>query len=141
MELDDRAAMRSIIKLSFMSEKICYYSKQFSRSTVASTAILPYLDSQSVRNLTTTHLECLKHILQTMLKHKPFPLVTVHDEFKAHPNNVNQVRWHYKEILADIADSYLLDDLLSQVHGAPGTFNKLSFNLGDQIRESNYGLC
>jgi hypothetical protein len=140
-ELDDRAAMRSIIKLSFMNEKIRYYSEQFRRSTVASTAILPYLDNQSVRNLTTIHLEELERTLQTMLKHKPFPLVTVHDEFKAHPNNVNQVRWHYKEILADIADSYLLDDLLSQVHGAPGTFNKLSFNLGDQIRKSNYGLC
>jgi hypothetical protein len=44
-----------------------------------------------------------------MLEHKPFPLVTVHDEFKAHANNINQVRWHYKEILAEIADSNVLD--------------------------------
>jgi hypothetical protein len=54
---------------------------------------------------------------------------------------MNWVRWQYKEILADIADSNLLDDLLSQIHGVQGTFNKLSNNLGDVIRNSNYGLC
>lgn len=63
------------------------------------------------------------------------------DEFKAHPNNINWVRWQYKEILADIADSNVLDDLLSQIFGMPVQFNRLSFNLGDQIREGEYGLC
>lgn len=63
------------------------------------------------------------------------------DEFKAHPNNVNWVRWQYKEILADLADSYLLDDLLSQIHGKPGVFSKMSQTLGNKIRESAYGLC
>jgi Ser/Thr protein kinase RdoA (MazF antagonist) len=63
------------------------------------------------------------------------------DDFKAHPNNINWVRYQYKEILAELADSNLLDDLLSQLHGVPGTFKKLSNNLGELIRESAYGLC
>ena len=51
------------------------------------------------------------------------------------------MRWQYKEILADIAEANVLDDLLSQIYGVPGSFNKLSFNLADLIREGEYGLC
>jgi hypothetical protein len=121
--------------------KIEYYVDQYRRSTLASAVFLPWLSLATTKFLDLEHLEALLTICKEMLKHKSFPLVTVHDEFKAHPNNVNWVRWHYKEILAEIADSNVLDDLLSQIHGVPGNFNKLSFNLGDQIRKSNYALC
>ena len=63
------------------------------------------------------------------------------DEFKCHPNYMNHLRYHYKEILADLADSNLIDDLLSQLYGQEGTFDKLSKNLGNKIRNSNYALC
>jgi hypothetical protein len=122
-------------------DPICEYLDHFERSTVADVVILPYLTSENTRYMSPEHLEKLATIVNGMLQYQPFELVTIHDEFKAHPNNVNWVRWQYKEILADLADSYLLDDLLSQIHGFPGTFNKLSHNLGDVIRESAYGLC
>jgi hypothetical protein len=121
--------------------QLAYYVEHYQRSTVADVVILPYLDSESVKALTTEHLKALAQIVQGMLQYSPFELVTIHDEFKAHPNNMNWVRWQYKEILAEIADSSLLDDLLSQIHGVPGTFKKLSNNLGDVIRNSAYGLC
>jgi hypothetical protein len=121
--------------------QLAYYVEHYQRSTVADVVILPYLDSESVKALTTGHLKALAQIVQGMLQYSPFELVTIHDEFKAHPNNMNWVRWQYKEILAEIADSSLLDDLLSQIHGVPGTFKKLSNNLGDVIRNSAYGLC
>lgn len=119
-----------------------YYQGQYRRSSLASAVILPVLckyDDQ-IQYLDDDHFEDLQKILSGMLGHKPFPLVTVHDEFKAHPNNINQVRWHYKEILASIADSNLLDDLLTQIYKEPCSFNRLSFNLGDQIRQSSYAL-
>ena len=131
----------NITYAGFMTDKLGYYIDQFSRSTVASAAILPYLDQGTVSCLSTEHLKALAGIVTGMLQYKPFPLVTVHDEFKAHANNINWVRWQYKEILAELADSNLLDDLLSQIMGVPGTFQKLSFNLSAQIRNSNYGLC
>ena len=56
-------------------------------------------------------------------------------------NNINWVRAHYREIMAEIADSDVLNDIVSQIYGMPVTFNKLSFNLGDYIRKSNYALC
>ena len=54
---------------------------------------------------------------------------------------MNQLRYHYKEVLADLADSTIVDDILSQLAGVSGTFTKLSQNLGDKIRDSNYAIC
>lgn len=121
--------------------KAGYYVDQYNRSTLVDVVILPYLNEVNVQQLSQKHLEKLARIVHGMLQYKPFELVTVHDAFAAHANNINWVRWQYKEILADIADSNLLDDILSQIHGVPGTFNKLSFNLGDQIRKGDMGLC
>lgn len=63
------------------------------------------------------------------------------DEFKCHANHMNQLRYWYKEILAELADSVILADIIGQIYGMGGSYNKLSPNLGEQIRESNYGLC
>lgn len=128
-------------KLVELSDKVAYYQEQYNRSTLASAVILPHINEENVQGLSDEHLESLHRMVEKMLSHKSFPIVTVHDEFKAHPNNVNQVRFHYKEIMADIADSNLLDDLLSQIHGEPVTYDKLSFNLGDLIRKSDMALC
>ena len=121
--------------------KVQYYMAQYERSTLADAVILPHLDAFAVSCLSTKHLQALAGILNGMLQHPPFELVTVHDEFKAHPNNLNQVRWMYREIMAEIAESEVLDDLLSQITGVPGTFNKMNFNLPELIRKSNYALC
>lgn len=121
--------------------KAGYYVQQYERSTVPDVVIMPYLNQENLQQLSQEHLEHLARIINGMLQYQPFELVTIHDEFKAHPNNINWVRWQYKEILADLADSYLLDDLLSQIHGKPGMFPKLSQTLGDKIRKSAYGLC
>lgn len=123
------------------SGKLAYYVEQYERSTIADIVILPHLTTDSVQCLDTGHLQALAGILTGMLQYQPFELVTVHDEFKAHANNMNWVRWQYREIMAEIAESNVLDDILSQIHGVPGTFNKLSFNLAEQIRGSEYALC
>jgi hypothetical protein len=123
------------------SGKAGYYFEHYLRSGVPDVTVLPFLTPENVQQLTRKHLEALSTIVNGMLQYKPFELVTIHDEFKAHPNNINWVRYQYKEILAELADSNLLDDLLSQLHGVPGTFKKLSNNLGELIRESAYGLC
>jgi DNA-dependent RNA polymerase len=120
--------------------KAGYYVEHYNRSGIADVVILPYLDATNIEQLSQAHLEKLAEIVNGMLQYKPFELVTIHDDFKAHPNNVNWVRWQYKEILADISESKLIDDLLSQIYGIPGTFQRLSNNLGSLIRQSNYAL-
>lgn len=68
------------------------------------------------------------------------PLSELLDEFKCHPNHMNHLRQQYINIFAELAESRLLDDILSQIHGVPGSFVKLSQDLGDHIRKSEYAL-
>jgi hypothetical protein len=128
-------------EVSVPSGKAGYYVQQYERSTVPDVVIMPHLNPENLQQLSQEHLEHLARIINGILQYLPFELVTIHDEFKAHPNNINWVRYQYKEILADLADSHVLDDILSQLHGKPGMFPKLSQTLGDKIRESAYGLC
>lgn len=120
--------------------KLAYYVEQFNRSTMADIVIAPFVSMGNVNQLTTDHLTKLQNIVSSMLAHKPFHVITVHDEFKCHPNYMNHLRQHYINIFAEIADSELLSDLLSQLYGVPGKADKLSKNLGDLIRQSNYAL-
>jgi hypothetical protein len=139
MELIERSMDRA--RSGYVNGETEYYIEQYRRSTIADIVILPHLDEDTVQGLDLEHLHALAKILTGMLQYQPFELVTVHDEFKAHANNMNWVRWQYREILAEIAESEVLNDLLGQIHGFSGTFNKLSFNLAEQIRGSAYALC
>jgi len=121
-------------------EDVQYYVDLYEASGMASVVILPHLNAQNVSQLSDAHLRTLKALTNTMQAYKPFPLVTIHDSFAAHANNVNWVRHWYKEILAELADSVILDHVLSQIHGVPGHFTKLSNNLSQLIRASNYAL-
>jgi hypothetical protein len=123
-----------------LNPKVRYYVEQLERSTVVDVTIVGHLDRASVSGLSTAHLKGLWSILKGMLQYQPFELVTIHDAFHAHPNHINWVRWQYKEILAELAESELLSDLLSQIQGARGTYTKLSKDLGDDIRDSEYAL-
>ena len=78
--------------------------------------------------------------LETMLKHEPFEVITIHDSFGVLPNHCNTLRYWYKEILAEIAESNLLNHLLTQIIGEECTFKKINPNLASLIRNSNYGL-
>lgn len=127
-------------KTGLINEKLSYYVAQFERSGMADVVIAPHLNKHTVPFLTLDHLQALESILFGMLQYAPFEVITIHDEFKCHPNNMNYLRQHYINIFAEIAESNLLSDLLSQIHGHPGKFNKLSNNLGDLIRGSNYAL-
>lgn len=123
-----------------MNDDFKYLLSRYEATFLPDIRILDYCQEQEIRAMSTPHLKGLQRILSLMLEHKPFPIVSVHDEFKCHANNMNWLRKHYRAIMADIADSRVLDDLLSQVYGVPGTFPKKSPNLGDKIRQSNYAL-
>lgn len=123
------------------SEEVAYYRGLYERSDMVDPVILPYLDESQVTYLSPAHLKALSRVVHTMLDHPPFPIITVHDDFKCHPNHMNELRMHYRDILAELADSTVLDDILSQIHGRPGTFTKLSSDLAQDIEQSAYALC
>lgn len=57
-----------------------YYVKLFDQSQMADCVIFPYLEPGNVRMLSDDHLKKLNHIAGLMQMHKPFELVTVHDD-------------------------------------------------------------
>lgn len=69
-----------------------------------------------------------------------FRILTVHDEFRAHPNRMNDVRRNYIAILAEIARSELLSDILSQIVGYDVGFQKFSLDLDKDIENAEYPL-
>lgn len=80
-------------------------------------------------------------MIEDITQFKPFDVLTVHDAFRIHANNGDALRYHYRNILADLADSTLLDHILSMITGKKFKYKKLSNNLGDLIRQSYYGVC
>lgn len=123
-----------------MDDKVAYYIEQYNRSGMVDAVILPHLNQANVTCLSQQHLQAISKLVNQMLEYTPFELITIHDAFKAHPNNINHVRQNYINILADLADSNLLTDLLRQITGKQDTYQKLSNNLSTLIRGSEYAL-
>ena len=77
---------------------------------------------------------------QQLLRYNPFPIVCIHDSMKSHPNDMNWVRLNYIEILAELADSWILQDILREITHSQGTLTKSIPDLSTYIRQSNYAL-
>lgn len=119
-----------------------YLQQRYDATGMPDIRILDYVDDYQLYMLSSDHLRALAKIVNQMLEHKPFPIIAVHDEFTAHPNNMNALRKHYREIMAGLAESTILDDILNTLYGTTGgTFPKKSPNLADKIRHSAYAIC
>lgn len=116
------------------------YVDLYNRTNVVDAVIFPWINSHSVGRLETDHLEALVTLAESMLVHKPFELVTVHDEFKCHPNYCNDMRQHYIDIFAELADSNVLDDIVHQITGSHVSYTNAHIGLSDMIRTSEYAL-
>jgi hypothetical protein len=126
---------------SGVDESLDYYIHLYATTGVVDIVVIPYLDENLITILPTDYLTKLNSILEMMLEQRSFPVITVHDSFAAHPNNLNVLRNHYRNVLADMAESSMLSDILSQINGRPITVNKLSVGLPATIRKSNYAIC
>ena len=82
--------------------------------------------------------------LYLMLKYKPFDLIVIHDCFRCTPAMGNYIRYWYKEIMAEIAESDMLYFLCRQLPNNPVSHESVNINarkqVADMIRESEYGL-
>jgi hypothetical protein len=123
------------------SIKLKYYIELFEATKQPTAAILPFIqDGKDTQYLSNEHLMKLQRLVKSMDQHKPFPLVTIHDDFKASPVNCDWVRHHYAYILAELSESMILDSIFTQIYGMEVKYQKLSDNLGEAIRNCNYAL-
>ena len=98
------------------------------------------INSVTVYKYDSDFLDRLSALITRVLDYQSFQMIPIHDEFKASPNHMNMIRYWYKEILAEIADSNLLEDILEEIHGQPVTINKINPYVGNAIRAGEYGL-
>ena len=128
---------------------------------LAKRAIVPELGISSRTNFLATNycvgkvIQNLKYVnnnalcqmycrLTQMLRSPSFELLVVHDDFKASPNNMNTVRYWYKEICAELCESNILQNILRELLNNPELevsrdAEKVK-ELAALIRNSNYGL-
>lgn len=111
----------------------------FNKTGIADISCLEHLP-KIVNQLPQRMLKQLLATFTEMLKNEPFEVITIHDSFACLPSHCNVLRWHYKEILAEIVESTMLDHLLSQLFSEECIFSKLDKDLAPLIRNSNYGL-
>lgn len=119
-----------------------YYMALYERSKMPDVVILSHLNAKTVQCMDDEHMAKILTITSQMLTHKPFAVITIHDEFKCHANNMNHLRRHYMEIFAQLSEADILSGICSEIYGQPVTFTKVTEGqLGKLIRESNYSLC
>lgn len=103
-----------------------------------SARFLGAINRDNIGHLNHTQIRKLKALLHTLPK-KPFPVISVHDCFRVHPNNGNDLRKQYNQVLSDLAKSDMLSDLASQLLGVSFTYTK-SDDFADEILTSDYAL-
>jgi len=111
----------------------------FEQSGFMSAVIFEHLDQNNVGHLSPVQRQAVLNLI-TELPKKAFHLIAIHDCFKFHPNYGNDVRQQYINILAELADSNILESIASQVTGRQIPVNKITPNLSTQIRQSEYAL-
>lgn len=117
-------------------EKVQELWSHYEKSGFLSLSILDYLDPCTIAYVDR---QVVADMIDTMPK-KPFPVMTVHDCFRCHPNYGNDLRRQYNQILSDIAKSDLLGFILSQVLGQEFSAGKLDDSLWQDILETDYAL-
>jgi len=139
-ECRNNGAMES--DLTEITEKMHVYLERYESTQVPDVVILPYLNRKNVAFMSMQHIERLTEIVEVMLDHPSFEIVTVHDEFKCHPNNCNQMRKHYVHILANLARGRALEDVFEQITGQTPFYDRAMCGneLAELILNSNYAI-
>ena len=80
------------------------------------------------------------YIARELIRRCDFEVAHIHDSFVTHPNNARTMRRIFKEILADVSRSDLLESIFSQLKGTHMQVDKLCDDLYLDILQSEYAL-
>ena len=114
--------------------------KRYKATKMADLTMLADITYNNVKYYPKELIQALRAICESVLIHKPFELIVIHDSFAAHPNNCNFLRQHYNNILAELSDSNVVCDILNQLY-QDGDFENENESISELIRNSNYGIC
>lgn len=109
--------------------------ERYMASGFLSARVIGLVDHNNI-NMVSAHK--IMELVQT-LPLDPFPVLTVHDCFRAHPNYGNDLRRQYNHILSDLAKSRILDDIATQITGRRLELQKVG-DISKQILNADYAL-
>lgn len=110
-------------------------------SKMLDVSIIDHLTEAQLQYVPNNLLLKLEFTLTKMLELGSSPVLTVHDAFGSAPWHCNAVRYWYKEIIAELAESTILEFIVAQITKKPVKYVKKSNNLAALIRQSNYAIC
>lgn len=126
--------------IEVMSISYTYIEKMWRKHSCISMEGIEFVNLQSMSRLSEEYCKELLSLVQTTLARPSFEVITIFDEFKALPNYMNEVRQTYIDILAEIADSTLLQANLTDINKSSVEVVKLSSNLSGLIKQAEYPL-
>ncbi|ARM71051.1 hypothetical protein pVco7_gp062 [Vibrio phage pVco-7] len=89
-------------------------------------------------------LGLLAEVCESVLENPSAPMKSVHDEFKTMAPYCNQMRRYYTDILAQMAESNMIQDILRELYHNPNLVYQKEGDgmaLAEAIRGSNYAIC
>lgn len=104
-----------------------------------SARVLDLVDSDNVGILEVNQKRNLEALVESLPK-KPFPMLSIHDCFRVHPNKGNDLRRTYNQVLSEIARSDMMSFMASQVRGKHVPVTKRG-SIADAILVADYALC
>jgi len=125
-KVDKKVEIAELNKATFTFRTSEQMAKEFDLSLPAN--VVHSLDAYIVRQLYRR-----AHV-------RGYEMTTIHDSFWASPNHIEDIRIGYADELAKLAESNVIQNILNQIAGTNGVFNKYSQDLAQSIRESNYSL-
>lgn len=149
LSYDKQAVIKALFVLGKIKHKEITDITEF--VSVVNISCLIKDDYESYRHLTPNQLGILEEHLRFMLQHEPIVLTCIHDEFKTYPKHLGLVRLHYRELMAQLAQSNIINHMLRIVTNTSNRSNKPDVYTGtmdlkykmifaNKIRGSRYAL-
>lgn len=125
---------KSGVKFNFDREVQIYKGSEYNRGMSPNIihSVDGYVAREMVRRMTQPCVEFNRNY--------PAFITSIHDAFGTHPNNAEEMTWHYTNIMCELNESNLLQDIMSQITGTKMLSIKKNTLTNDMIRTSIYKL-
>ena len=133
-KLEISCKTKSGVKFHFDRDVQVYKGSEFNRGM--SPNVIHSVDGYVAREMTRRMTKpCAE-----FNRYYPAFITSIHDAFGTHPNNAEEMTWHYTNIMCELNDSDLLRQIMSQISGSVMLSIKKNTLTNDMIRDSIYKL-
>ena len=133
-KLDISCKTKSGVKFHFDRDVQIYKGSEFNRGMSPNVihSVDGYVAREMIRRMTRP---CAK-----FNRNYPAFITSIHDAFGTHPNNAEEMTYHYTNIMCELNESNLLQDIMSQISGKNMLSIKKNTLTNDMIKASIYKL-